>query len=192
MKNIMKRALGLTMALILAIPSCMLAEPIEIEGVADIQLADVPDIPGDGFDIPDLQLDLELEGEPGDILLGEVEMPTPDLLGQGDEGGLPTEGEQPVELELQVEEAQPVSVVFETTPEDAVIAVRPAVAGEDPAQEAIPPQEDGSYLLLPGQYTYSATAEGYVGLEGVAFEVAEAELPQYIRVVLEPEEAQPV
>ena len=192
MKNIMKKALGLTMALILAIPSCMLAEPIEIEGVADIQLADVPDIPGDGFDIPDLQLDLELEGEPGDILLGEVEMPTPDLPGQGDEGGLPTEGDQPVELELQVEEALPVSVVFETTPEDAVIAVRPAVSGEDPAQEAIPPQEDGSYLLLPGQYTYSATAEGYVGLEGVAFEVVEAELPQYIRVVLEPEEAQPV
>ena len=146
MKKIIKRALGLTMALILAIPGCMFAEPIEIEGVTDIQLSDAPDIPGDGFDIPDLQLDLDLEGDFGDILLEDMELPTSVLPGQGDEGGLPTEGEQqPVELELQVEEAQPVSVVFETTPEDTVITVRPAVSGEDPAQEAIPPQEDGSY-----------------------------------------------
>ena len=169
MKRIMRRALGLTMALILAIPSCMLAEPIEIEGAADILPADVPAISNDGLEIPEIQLDLD--GDLSDVISGDMdipaldvpgpdegdmEIPRPDVPGQSEADGQVIEIEQPsADLALPMDEAQPVCVVFETTPEGAVIVVRPAVTGEAPEPEAIPPQQDGSFpLAVPAESAF--------------------------------------
>ncbi|WP_207649430.1 hypothetical protein, partial [Sarcina sp. DSM 11001] len=73
-------------------------------------------------------------------------------------------------------EIQPVLVTFISDPETAVVAVYPAATEEVPDPEAIPAQDDGSFLLLPGEYTYNAEAEGYVSAEDVSFTVADTAL----------------
>ena len=60
-------------------------------------------------------------------------------------------------------------VVFDAVPETAVVTVYLVTGNDD--QNSIPAQEDGSFLLLPGEYTYTAEAEGYVSLENVPFTV---------------------
>ena len=96
--------------------------------------------------------------------------------------------EQPAD-EQPVEEVQPVSVFFDAIPDTAVVTVYPAATEEVPAPEAIPAEEDDSFLLLPGEYTYSAEAEGYVSTENVPFTVADESLT--ITVVLEADEPEP-
>ena len=61
-----------------------------------------------------------------------------------------------------------VAVTFICDPADAAVTVYPAAAGDgaDEAPAAIEAGEDGTWLLLPGEYTYSAAAEGYVPAEG--------------------------
>ena len=60
--------------------------------------------------------------------------------------------------EMGAEETAVQRVEFETTPDFAVVTV---YAGED----EVDAQEDGSYLLIPGEYTYNAAAEGYFPVE---------------------------
>ena len=60
--------------------------------------------------------------------------------------------------EMGAEEAAVQRVEFETRPDFAVVTV---YAGED----EVDAQEDGSYLLIPGEYTYDAAAEGYFPVE---------------------------
>ena len=80
-----------------------------------------------------------------------------------------------VEMEVkEAEEAHPVSVVFNATPETAVVTVYDAAAEGEP--EAIAAQEDGSFLLVPGEYTYTAAAEGYISVEAVPFTVTDEPL----------------
>ena len=55
------------------------------------------------------------------------------------------------------------TVTFICTPGELTLTVFPADANE---QSAIKPQADGSYLLLPGDYVYLATAEGYESARG--------------------------
>ena len=101
------------------------------------------------------------------------------------------------------EEIQPVRVTFSTEPEDAVVTVfavqkkdedvgegaeegeieKDAEQGEPEAVEA---EDDGSWLLMPGEYTYSASAEGYKPLESVPFIVTDGALE--ISITLEPVE----
>ena len=87
--------------------------------------------------------------------------------------------------EVEGEAIQPVSVVFDAMPETAVVTVWPAATEEVPVPEAIPAQEDGSFALLPGEYTYSAEAEGYVSLENVPFTVMGDEQPLLLSFALE-------
>ena len=87
-------------------------------------------------------------------------------------------------------EEQPVSVIFDVTPETAVIAVYPVATEEAPNPETIPAEEDGSFLLLPGEYTYTAEAKGYVSAENVPFTVADE--PLTLTVALEAVEEEPV
>ena len=53
---------------------------------------------------------------------------------------------------------QPIRVAFQCTPEDMILEVFPA---DSDADQMIEPEEAGSYLLLPGEYSYLAAAEGY-------------------------------
>ena len=116
------------------------------------------------------------------------------------------EGENPADEQEDGEEIQPVRVTFSTEPEDAVVTVfavqnndegteegkeeeveveKEAEQGEPEAVEA---EEDGMYLLLPGEYVYNATAEGYITVEAVLFTVADEALE--INIELEAEEGE--
>ena len=48
------------------------------------------------------------------------------------------------------------------------VSVYPPATEENPEPEAIPAEEDGSFLLLPGNYAYTAEAEGYAPIDLVA------------------------
>ena len=54
------------------------------------------------------------------------------------------------------EDEEPVNVYFNFEPADAELLVFPAPTEDDPEPFDIFPEEDGSYLLVPGSYTYSA------------------------------------
>ena len=71
----------------------------------------------------------------------------------------PDEDEQPDEGETP----ETVCVIFACDPAETEVTVRDAEGAE------IAPEEDGSYLLVPGSYTYSASCEGYVYVENVEF-----------------------
>ena len=86
----------------------------------------------------------------------------------------PTE-EAPTEAPTE-EPTEPVPSVipvsFACTPAELTLVVFPADADET---AAIDPQENGTYLLLPGDYAYLAAAEGYEPLEGSSTVPTEAE-----------------
>ena len=137
------------------------------DGLGDKPTTDVPgeepgtpDSPGEEPGIPN---------EPGE------EPGTPDK-----PADVPEEGNAPV-AEEPAQEAQPVRVVFACDPEETVVTVYEAVADEDgelvPALDedgeyiVIAPEEDGAYLLLPGNYLYDAECEGYTSVERAALTV---------------------
>ena len=115
----------------------------------------------------------------------ETEEDTPDEAGQLlPEGAIPPEedaGGASEEPEIETEEAEseseaadaeteeapellPVQVRFLVTPEDAILTVY--TINETGEQEELQPEEDGSWLLLPGEYFYSASREGYEPVSG--------------------------
>ena len=102
----------------------------------------------------------------------------------GEKAADPEKSESDENTDGMDESTLPVRVAFTTVPEDAEVTVRPAATEGNPEPEPIPAQEDSSYLLLPGEYTYSVSAEGYVAVDGVVFTVAEEVLT--IAVSLEP------
>lgn len=127
----------------------------------------------------------EAGNEDGDEASGE----------NGNEAGDEASDEDGDEARGDAEAAlQPIRVVFNITPADAVVTVKAldSEAGEaaeeqpDDAQPAdetpdgtsentdasITAQDDGSFALLPGAYTYTASAEGYKPAQDVPFTVA--------------------
>lgn len=75
-------------------------------------------------------------------------------------------------LEIPAESTDPVRVVFDCDPEDAVITVYdPAQLNENGEPMEIEPEEDGTWLLMPGTYLYDAEREGAVEEKQVEFEV---------------------
>lgn len=79
--------------------------------------------------------------------------------------------------------AEPVQVVFACTPEDLTLTVYAKPEAEE-APVLVQPEADGSYLLLPGDYLYTAAAQGYVSAEEVPFTVAASAEPLQISVTL--------
>lgn len=63
---------------------------------------------------------------------------------------------------------------------DTAASLGESLAASEP--QPISPEEDGSYLLIPGEYYYDAECEGYIPTLGVAFTVTESAV---IDVVLE-------
>lgn len=102
---------------------------------------------------------------------------------------VPTEGETeapseevnaaPGEDKLE-SETKAVPVTFVCTVKEVVLVVFPA--GKD-TNNAISPKEDGIYLLLPGEYTYLAAAEGYETTQG-SFTVLEGKEAVTVTVTL--------
>ena len=76
-----------------------------------------------------------------------------------------------------------VRVRLAVTPGDAAVAVHDLATGE-----AIEPQADGSWLLVPGVYAYSAYAEGCAPVENEPFEVPEGGESFELEIALEPAE----
>lgn len=81
-------------------------------------------------------------------------------------------------------DTQPVRVRFVCTPENLTLAVYPADGDID---GMIAPETDGSYLLLPGEYGYLATAGGFTPTER-RFTVTDGETP--VEITLSPEETE--
>lgn len=81
----------------------------------------------------------------------------------------------------------PQRVVFRVQPENAVITVFPAPTELNPEPNAVPPQEDGSWSLLPGEYVYSAAAQDYTPLFDQALTVTPQEdgAEQVVELTLE-------
>ena len=77
---------------------------------------------------------------------------------------------------------QPIRVAFHCTPEDMILEVFPA---DGDADQMIEPEEAGSYLLLPGEYSYLAVAEGYETAAGSFTVESELNEPIEINLILE-------
>ena len=77
---------------------------------------------------------------------------------------------------------QPIRVAFRCTPEDMILEVFPA---DGDADQMIEPEEAGSYLLLPGEYSYLAAAEGYETAAGSFTVESERNEPIEINLILE-------
>lgn len=82
------------------------------------------------------------------------------------------------------EAAETYRVTFRRTPEDLTLVVYPAAGDID---QAIDPEEDGSYLLAAGEYGYLAAAEGYESVEGW-FAVEDAD--KVVEITLEDSKAE--
>ena len=72
-------------------------------------------------------------------------------------------GEEPDKQPDEGETSETVRVVFVCDPAETEVTVYDAKGAE------IDPEEDGSYLLVPGSYTYTASCEGYVSDEDIEF-----------------------
>ena len=84
--------------------------------------------------------------------------------------------EEPVNQEpatAEPETPQPVRVIFEVPAEGA--AVRVYTKDENLNETDVAAEEDGSFLLLPGQYYYRVNAEGYAETEEKEFTVEASE-----------------
>ena len=104
-----------------------------------------------------------------------------------------------------------IPVTITGTPEAAVVTVRaiqiaidngdgdPLLPEETPSAEdeaidaSIPAKSGNTWSLRPGEYTYSAAAEGYISIEDIPFTVAETDESLALTFALEPEaEPEPV
>ena len=120
------------------------------------------ELPGEEVDIlplPEEEYEDAIE-EPS----GEPEAELTEISETPDETKDETEGE----TENAEESVEKFSIRFNLTPADLTLEVYSA----DEAQ-AILPEADGSYLLIPGEYYYDAECEGYVPALGVDFTVVE-------------------
>ena len=85
-----------------------------------------------------------------------AEDPTePTVPGDGEEAPV----EVPAEEEDEEPSEEPVRVIFVCDPEDLTLTVY--TLDENGDKRSFEPEEDGSYLLLPGEYFYEAECEGY-------------------------------
>ena len=129
----------------------------------------------------------EEAAQPDDIIPGEeVEipaMPEPEYENPTEEEPAlnpetPAEPEDETETEPEAEaadgesdDAEKVSIRFNLTPEDLTLKVYSAEAQD---AEPVSPEEDGSYLLIPGEYYYDAERDGYIPVLAASFTVTES------------------
>ena len=98
-----------------------------------------------------------------------------------DEETAPEQAEEDAEVEEQ-SELQPIVVHFILTPEEAVLTV--FTKDETGEKTELPAEEDGSWLLLPGEYFYRADSDNYESIEEERFELLPGEAERVIEVAL--------
>ncbi len=76
----------------------------------------------------------------------------------------------------------PVKVIFRVVPEVAELTVY--ARDEQGKKTEIKPEQDGSYMLVPGRYYHTLTAEGYESIEDKEFEIKAADTPVEIILAL--------
>ena len=117
---------------------------------------------------------------------GDLESPDGEPAEESVEADAPggPEDEEPAEDEKN----DLVRVEFICDPEDAVITVYdPSQLDENGEPLVIAPEEDGTWLLTPGEYWYDAECDGYENLVSITFKVKESgdgENSQNIQVIL--------
>ncbi len=167
-------------------------ENLETAKTAETALPE-DEIPGEEVDIPDLP-EPEYEQVTDKEVSEETNVEPTEKPEASNEAKDETTKDETEDTEESVEK---VSVRFNLIPEDLTLKVYPAddadsaetqeTAAEETQSDASEPQplmpeEDGSYLLIPGEYYYDAECEGYIPALGVAFTVTESAT---IDVVLE-------
>ncbi|MBR0366833.1 MAG: hypothetical protein IJH86_00385, partial [Clostridia bacterium] len=114
---------------------------------------------------------------------GVVSADAPDAVeaepGEGEE--LTLGDDEPETPEDAPEAAQTVRVLFDVFPGDAVVTVR--AAQDDVVYAAM---EDGAYLLPPGEYIYTAAAEGYISKEALFNATEDAAIHAVLEPVAQP------
>ena len=153
------------------------AEDTETE--AAIEEVNVPD--------PAVELESEIadQGEEAGTEEAETEPESAEVVEQmeGSEVSSTDTVEESAAVEDTTEET-PVTVVFNVTPEDAVVTVYTKDNPDDPEEKTvIDPEEDGSYLLLPGEYYYDVVAEGYEPVEETAFKTSKEKVTEDDEIV---------
>ena len=138
--------------------------PEETPDTAESAVADEPEVP---------------TAEDNDSAEGEV-VP---VNAEATEPATEPDVQDPTELSEETDTAL-VAVVFTVTPEEAELLVY--TKDENDEKTEIDPEEDGSYLLLPGEYYYTLTAEEYVSVEEEKLEVEPSEEPVEIELTLLP------
>jgi len=113
-------------------------------------------------------------------LAGEVAAEQP----EGSEERSPAEGGTAPLAEEP--EDEPVRVLFVCEPEELTLTVY--TLDENEEKQEIEPEDDGSYLLLPGNYYYDASCEGCVPVEKAELIVEASGEPLRVELVLAPAE----
>ena len=181
MKNTLKKALCLILVLLLALPAGLAEGVADAAGVADaIDSADAAEAVS-GAAEPAAE-------EAGALLLGDPDADVPLTEDDPDEND-PDADDPDADGALTVEEPAAedvwVTVRIEGGPEGAVVTVRPAPTEDIPDPEAFLPDAGEAFLLQPGEYFYSVTAEGYAALEDVPFTVEAGEEEMVLEYAME-------
>ena len=112
-------------------------------------------------------------------LLPEIHVHAEDAAGEETVIVADTQGEEKEdETEAELEAVQPVRVEFVRDPEELTLTVY------DENGEEIEAEEDGSYLLFPGRYSYTAVCEGYMTAKNVEFDIGHSDEPIEIEIIL--------
>ena len=162
MKNIMRRFFAIALALIMCVSLLPAAAFAEEPGDEEVLLEEqTPEVTPEPTEEPEPEPTPEVTPEPTEEPVPE---PTPVVTPE------PTVAPSPVA----------VRVSFNCTPAETLVWV---YAAADEGTE-LEPEEDGSFLLAPGAYTYVAFCEGYTGLYE-DFIVGDEESRVVIEVVLQ-------
>lgn len=158
------------------------AEPTAIDVLPEIPV--VPEIPAVPEIIPEPLPELPAVSETPDVPEVPVEpevLPTEEPVITPEPTVAPTEEPlvSPEPTETPAPAVEPVAVYFNCSPAELTIYVYDAYA------VPVVAEADGGYMLMPGDYTYSAYAEGYLGLDAVPFTVIDGSGSLSIDVMLE-------
>ncbi len=134
-----------------------------------------------------LEAPAELPEEAVEAPEEEAEEPVEETPEEEAEAAETEDPEEPDDEEPSEEEAEPVQVNF-VSEQDITLTVFAGETAVDPVEDAAPADDTlafrAVYLLVPGVYTYTAEAEGFVTAKDVPFEVAAGSEPLSLTVTL--------
>ena len=162
--------------------------PVYEETVIEEPVEEVPPEPSEGVfpkETPDTEQSFTVEEPESQADAGSVdtEVGTEPLDTENAEPTTEQDAQESVEPAEEID-AVPVKLVFTVTPENAELVIYTRDEYEEKTE--IDPEEDGSYLLLPGAYFYTLKAEEYAGVEEESLTVEPSEEPIEVELTLVP------